>query len=708
MKTTIDRHSIPFRMTVFVIILVIGQSLLLLGSIFIGGVLSEAQEDAYSAFSVKVENRKEYIQNEMKNRWTNVAPYVEKISAAYDSNRGSAEAFFFDVQNDLVDMLRTTQVTGAFIILEDESAKHPALYFRDYDPLLNSENLKDLYFIYGPALISQNLGIPLDEVWELGLSLNADNRLFYDMPKSNEALSKTWEHLGYWSTPFKLKQGDIEIMTYTLPMYDRDNQFVGVIGVEISVPYLSKLMPAHDLQPQDSLGYIIGYDDGMSEGIIPLVTNNALQKRLLRLDEPFDFQSVSEVEDIFHLENHRASEPIYASVKRMGLYNYNTPYDEVTWYLIGFMTESDLMAFANRMQRILWTSLFISIVAGAVAGLVISRRFTRPIVALTQKVKNIRVDNATELGRTQFSELDFLSETIENANFKLIEATSKMSRIIDLFDVKIGAFEFNQQSEEVFATDQLKVILGLDDDEASALFNDKGAFLSHIKHAMAQPEPDEENVYRLSEDGRWVKIVLHEADTSVVGIVMDLTEEIVDKNKIKTDRDYDVLTEIYNRGAFQRQVMGILNGDAIKTAALLMFDLDFLKHINDTYGHRYGDLYIKTAAQSLMTFEVKGCVIGRRSGDEFMVFLYDFDSYEEIRKLTHAFYVQLEDNPIALPDGTEMTIKISGGISWIASDVDYETLLHRADLQLYIAKQKNKGSFVEEPLPFGEPRSSEL
>jgi len=698
MKTPLDRRSIPFRMTVFVILLVVGQSLLLLGSIIIGGVLSEAQEDAYSAFSVKVENRKEYIQNEMKNRWTNVAPYVEKISDAYDANPGNLDAFFFEVQSDLVDMLRTTQVTGAFIILEDGGTRHPALYFRDYDPLLNAENLKDLYFIYGPALISQNLGIPLDEGWELSLSLNEDNRLFYDMPKSNEALSETWEHLGYWSTPFKLKDGDIDILTYSLPMYDRDNQFVGIIGVEISVPYLSKLMPAHDLQPQDSLGYIIGYEDGLSDGIIPLVTNNALQKRLLWLDEAFDFELVNEVEEIFSVENHRASEPIYASVKRMGLYNYNTPYDNVTWYLIGFMTDSDLMAFANRLQNILWTSLFISIIAGVVAGFIISRRFTHPIVTLTQKVKNIRVENATELGRTQFSELDFLAETIENANFKLIETTSKMSRIIDLFDVKIGAFEFNRQSDEVFVTDQLKAILGLDDDEAHMLFSDKVAFLDHIKQAMTQPEPDEENVYRLVNDDRWVKIVLHEADTSVVGIVMDLTEEIVDKNKIKADRDYDVLTEIYNRGAFQRQVMGILSGGAIKTAALLMFDLDFLKHINDTYGHRYGDLYIKTAAQSLMTFEVKGCVIGRRSGDEFMVFLYDFNAHDEIRALARAFYKQLEENPIALPDGTEMTIKISGGIAWVEGDVDYDDLLHRADLQLYLAKQKNKGSFLEEPI----------
>ncbi len=698
MKTTIDRHPIPFRMTVFVIILVVGQSLLLLGSIFIGGVLTEAQEDAYSAFSVKVENRKEYIENEMKNRWTNVAPYVEEISDAYDANKGNADAFFFEVQTDLVDMLRTTQVTGAFIILEDGGSNHPALYFRDYDPLLNSDNLKDLYYIYGPALISQNLGIPLDEGWAISLSLDASNRLFYDMPKSNEALSEVWEHLGYWSTPFKLKEGDIEIITYSLPMYDRDNRFVGVIGVEISIPYLSKLMPAHDLQPQDSLGYIIGFNDGKSDEIVPLVTNNALQKRLLRLDEAFIFDAVSDVDDIYQLENHSASEPLYASVKRMGLYNYNTPYDEVAWYLIGFMTESDLMAFADRMQSILWTSLFISVIAGAVAGLIISRRFTRPIVALTQKVKDIRVDNATELGRTQFSELNFLAETIENANFKLIETTSKMSRIIDLFDVKIGAFEYNCQSDRVFVTDQLRAILGLEVNEAEALFTDKELFMKHIRGIMLSPEPDEEDVYHLQGgEDRWVKIVLREEDTSVVGIIMDLTEEIIDKNKIKTDRDYDVLTEIYNRGAFQRQVTGIIGGGSIKIAALIMFDLDFLKHINDTYGHRYGDLYIKTAAQSLMTFEVKGCVIGRRSGDEFMVFLYDFNAHDEIRALARAFYKQLEENPIALPDGTEMTIKISGGIAWVEGDVDYDDLLHRADLQLYLAKQKNKGSFLEEP-----------
>ncbi len=69
----------------------------------------------------------------------------------------------------------------------------------------------------------------------------------------------------------------------------------------------------------------------------------------------------------------------------------------------------------------------------------------------------------------------------------------------------------------------------------------------------------------------------------------------------------------------------------MKTAALIMMDLDDLKYINDTYGHDYGDQYIRCAADCFITFTPKSTVVARYSGDEFFLFFYGYDSKEEIR-----------------------------------------------------------------------------
>ena len=94
----------------------------------------------------------------------------------------------------------------------------------------------------------------------------------------------------------------------------------------------------------------------------------------------------------------------------------------------------------------------------------------------------------------------------------------------------------------------------------------------------------------------------------------------LERLRIEHERDYDILTGLYNRQAFQR-VCGELFEDPqqLGTAALLMMDLDNLKHINDTYGHTEGDNAISTVGRALMTSAIQGEVCSRFGGDEFTV-----------------------------------------------------------------------------------------
>ncbi|MFQ9152627.1 MAG: GGDEF domain-containing protein [Blautia sp.] len=77
-----------------------------------------------------------------------------------------------------------------------------------------------------------------------------------------------------------------------------------------------------------------------------------------------------------------------------------------------------------------------------------------------------------------------------------------------------------------------------------------------------------------------------------VGLVEDVTAVTRERLRIEHERDYDTLTGLYSRRAFQRECEQLFKKPfQLKHAALLMIDLDNLKHTNDTFGHDWGDKY---------------------------------------------------------------------------------------------------------------------
>ena len=85
-----------------------------------------------------------------------------------------------------------------------------------------------------------------------------------------------------------------------------------------------------------------------------------------------------------------------------------------------------------------------------------------------------------------------------------------------------------------------------------------------------------------------------------VGLVEDVTVVTRERLRIEHERDYDTLTGLYSRRAFQRECEQLFKKPfQLKHAALLMIDLDSLKHTNDTFGHDWGDQYIRRAVSVL-------------------------------------------------------------------------------------------------------------
>lgn len=214
---------------------------------------------------------------------------------------------------------------------------------------------------------------------------------------------------------------------------------------------------------------------------------------------------------------------------------------------------------------------------------------------------------------------------------------------------------------------------------------------------MQESLEGEEDIYHIKSKAQWIRLKKVELGHVLIGIIQDVTPEIQEKIAIQKERDIDGLTHVLNHRAFKVYMDKLLKANPIKTSALLMFDLDNLKQINDAYGHKWGDHYIRESANRLQKIANRDqMLLGRRSGDEFVLLLHGFENKSEIFKVIERFYEDTKQAPLIFPDQTIQQIQFSGGLVWIEVwPSNYDVLLHHADQALYLSKNRNKGALSE-------------
>ena len=184
---------------------------------------------------------------------------------------------------------------------------------------------------------------------------------------------------------------------------------------------------------------------------------------------------------------------------------------------------------------------------------------------------------------------------------------------------------------------------------------------------------------------------------SEVGLAEDMTTTVLEQQRIEHERDYDTLTGLYRRRAFDRACDALFQQpEKLGCAALLMMDLDNLKQINDTYGHDWGDQYIRQTGQCFAANTPANTICSRLSGDEFLIFFYGYQDQAQLRAQLELLSAALQHSVSILPNGKQLHISISGGIAWYPTDGhDLLTLKKYADFAMYQVKHSHKGRMCD-------------
>ncbi len=197
----------------------------------------------------------------------------------------------------------------------------------------------------------------------------------------------------------------------------------------------------------------------------------------------------------------------------------------------------------------------------------------------------------------------------------------------------------------------------------------------------------------------WVRLKYMDRDGRWMGIAEDITKERLEILKVEYERDYDSLTNLLNRRAFHREMGELFGGEKrekLGCAALVMMDLDNLKYINDTYGHDFGDAYIKTAAKALVEATPPHTLVARMSGDEFFIFFYGYKDAKSVRTQIQYMKKSFNEQSLSLPDAQSYRLRASGGVAWYPADsTDYEQLIRYADFAMYKVKNTIKGELTD-------------
>lgn len=315
------------------------------------------------------------------------------------------------------------------------------------------------------------------------------------------------------------------------------------------------------------------------------------------------------------------------------------------------------------------------------------------IHGVNDKLRSITEGNLDENVDVRIS-LEFaeLSGHINEMIKSLLSSTDKISYILNKTNMHVGVYEYNENMKKVRFTDYVPKLLALDVDKTRQFMADYSLFKAYLDTLRENPVFGEERIYRLcTDEERYVKLEEVTHNNDIFGIVIDMTEEMIKLKKVETERDIDLLTGVYNRRGFENQLSELFNEpDKLGYGAMIMLDADGLKQINDQYGHEKGDVYLQKIASTIKNFGMQESVVARHGGDEFVLFVYQYDSEEEVLNTIKMLEYVQNNSTAQLEDGMIVPLSFSFGYCLLNEQKDFLGLLKQADERMYDNKRKRK------------------
>lgn len=726
------------RLLLPMLLLILFQLVTFFSVLTIGGEFTFIRKYAYDTLVEKTENRKSYVEKELQQK----VPFVEETAA--EINAMIAQKLAADnkdiscIQTDkeynrelialsvetIIYLLRRSLVNDVFLILETgnlytedgKSETKPGIYLRDLDPTTDS-GYDDLLMEMGYSSIAKDFDIVLDSGWTARFEPDSPEDENYDF--YYQTLQTAQKHnmlsvkeLGYWSDFSSLTQNSAGSIKYTVPLIAEDGTVYGVLGIGLTEKSVLANLSANDFI-SESACYVLCRKKNPDEAFEICMHSGIAFNRLIGTETELRVQKQldTNVYD-FDLPSHISS---VGSIQYMNLYNSNSVYSPEDWAIISVAERSDVLRVFTNLIGMLLLAALISVAVSIAVIFVSSKMVVKPISTVidTMNAKQ-EFTKVIQFRPTNIYELDKLTDAIMQLQKNAQDFSSQVSKMLRVADIGLCTFMYDPMDDSVFVGQSMLKLLHLSEEQEGDMVISRELFLENIIAPETKAVITECLLKRLEiaettgfsreysvahghHAVTWMRLSVVGSQNKTIGVLQDITGAVLEKQRIEYERDYDSTTGLLNRHAYYRKINALFsNPKQLKITAFLMIDLDNLKYVNDTYGHDFGDDYIKTAATVLKSFETYRGIVSRLSGDEFNVCLWGFSSKDEIRKIVDSVRTQMRNSYCLLADGTRFKMRASAGVAWYPDDaVSYEQLMKYADFAMYTIKHTTKGETAE-------------
>lgn len=702
------------------VMLILLQAAILLVSLYLSGIFSQVNSNERSILGKQVVNRANYLEIQMTQQWSDIAELAQSINRKtqaaieqgairldlLENDSKEASKLIGMICTDMIETMYRNKNSGIYVIFNTSSLDgnvepKTGFHVRDFDPTVNATTqYSDLLLECAPISTVKAMNISTDTGWDTRYDFGTAYGDYFRKPfmEAYRAMRKL-EAVDYacWnsSAQTSLPSG----LTYSMPLMLEDGTLYGVLGVELLDDYVGDSLPYDELGFGTDGTYMLAlFDKGTNRATLKMVSG----KTRLRRGETIALTPGKDGSYAFEQDGKK----IVTQMDRLTVYDMYAPFDSETWVLMGATTAQSLYAFSKRVSRMILLAIALMLIFDAAGSVLIARRLSKPIEKLSKEVDIARMNEngIPRLSITGIREIDHFAEAFAELSREAINTSTRFLRMLDMASVDIAGCEFDTSKEAdvtpAFATDNFFPLLGVPNGDAGNVTLGQIKMLqSKMTDSILSVEKkgDSTLLHVRSLDGkeRYVRLKETQIESRTIVLAEDVTTSTLERLRIERERDYDLLTGLYNRRAFYRFAGRLFDRpDKMKHAAVVMMDLDNLKRTNDTFGHEWGDRYIHEAAVCFLRNIPDGTLCARVSGDEFNILFCGYDSREAVQRAIDRLVSGVENSHFNLPDGQATRIHVSGGIAWYPEDgTELMELIKCADFAMYQMKRNEKGRF---------------
>ena len=702
------------------VMLILLQAAILLVSLYLSGIFSQVNSNERSILGKQVVNRANYLEIQMTQQWSDIAELAQSINRKtqaaieqgairldlLENDSKEASKLIGMICTDMIETMYRNKNSGIYVIFNTSSLDgnvepKTGFHVRDFDPTVNATTqYSDLLLECAPISTVKAMNISTDTGWDTRYDFGTAYGDYFCKPfmEAYRATRKLqavdyacWNSSAQSSLPSGL--------TYSMPLMLEDGTLYGVLGVELLDDYVSDSLPYDELGFGTDGAYMLAlFDKGTNRATLKMVSGKT---RLCR-GETIALTPGKDGSYVFEQDGKK----IVTQMDRLTVYDMYAPFDSETWVLMGATTAQSLYAFSKRVSRMILLAIALMLIFDAAGSVLIARRLSKPIEKLSKEVDIARMNEngIPRLSITGIREIDHFAEAFAGLSREAINTSTRFLRMLDMASVDIAGCEFDTSKEAdvtpAFATDNFFPLLGVPNGDAGNVTLGQIKMLqSKMTDSILSVEKkgDSTLLHVRSLDGkeRYVRLKETQIESRTIVLAEDVTTSTLERLRIERERDYDLLTGLYNRRAFYRFAGRLFDRpDKMKHAAVVMMDLDNLKRTNDTFGHEWGDRYIHEAAVCFLRNIPDGTLCARVSGDEFNILFCGYDSREAVQRAIDRLVSGVENSHFNLPDGQATRIHVSGGIAWYPEDgTELMELIKCADFAMYQMKRNEKGRF---------------